>query len=437
MTVYLDHAATSPTLPKVADAVREAMGVVGNPSSLHSLGREVRRRVEEAREDLADALGARPSEVIFTSGGTESDNLAVMGLYRHAVAADPARRRLVVSSAEHSAVLDSVESLVAREGAAVTWVDPGRDGVISAAAMSAAIEDPAAGGPGNVAAVIDMWANNETGVVQPIADVAAAAAAYGIPLATDAVQAVGKVPVDFGASGASLLAATGHKVGGPVGAGLLLAARDAPLQAISHGGGQERRLRSGTLAMPLIIGLASAIRLAVDRREREAPRLVALRDRMLDGVLALLPGAQATGIWVRGDALGRTPSHAHVLIPDCEGDSLLFLLDAAGIACSTGSACHAGVPQPSHVLMAMGYAHDEARGALRLTLGWSSTDADVDALLAALPDAVERAQRAYAATRARAAARDVRLANGVGIDRLDGTDRLVGTDGLAGTAQAV
>lgn len=408
MSAYLDHAATSPTLPEVADLVREAMTQVGNPSSLHAAGREARRRVEEAREDLADALGARPSEVIFTSGGTESDNLAVKGLYRQAVDADPARRRLIVSSAEHSAVLDSVESLVAREGASVTWVDPGRDGVIAPDVLRAALEDPAAGGPSSVAALVAMWANNETGVVQPIADLAAVGAAYDVPLFTDAVQAVGKVPVGFAASGATLLAATGHKVGGPVGAGLLLATREAPVQAISHGGGQERRLRSGTLAMPLIVGLARAIRMAVDRREAEAARLAALRDRLLDGVLAAVPGAAVTGRWERGDALTRTPTHAHVLIPGCEGDSLLFLLDAAGIACSTGSACHAGVPQPSHVLLAMGYPEEDVHGALRLTLGWSSTDADVEALLAALPEAVERAQRAYAATAARAAAREPR-----------------------------
>ncbi|MBW3085836.1 IscS-like cysteine desulfurase [Austwickia sp. TVS 96-490-7B] len=405
MSAYLDHAATSPIRPEVADLLRAAMDEVGNPSSLHAQGRAARRRVEEAREDLADALGARPSEVVFTSGGTESDNIAVKGLYRHAHDADPARRRIVCSAAEHSAVLDSVGSLVAREGAEVTWVEPGHDGVVTAQSFRDAVEDPAAGGPDTVAALFAMWANNETGVVQPVSEIAQVAADHALPLATDAVQAVGKVPVHFADSGARLMAATGHKVGGPVGAGALLVDRAVQVTAISHGGGQERQLRSGTLAMPLIVAMARAIRLAVDGQEAEAARLVVLRDRLIQGILHAVPGAQVTGRWEPGDTIGRTASHAHVLIPDCEGDALLFLLDAAGVLCSTGSACHAGVPQPSHVLLAMGYDAAQARGALRLTLGWSSTDADVDAVLAALPDAVERAQRAHAATCARAAAR--------------------------------
>ena len=405
MSAYLDHAATSPTRPEVIEAVREAMGQVGNPSSLHAAGRSARRAVEEAREDIADALGARPSEVLFTSGGTESDNLAVKGLFRHASDADPQRRRLIVSAVEHSAVLDSVSALAEREGAEITWVNPGRDGLISVDALEAALQDPAAGGAGSVVALVQMWANNETGVVQPVADIGALAAAHSVPFFTDAVQAVGKVPVDFAASGATLLAATGHKIGGPVGAGLLLATRDAPVQAISHGGGQERKLRSGTPAMPLIVGLARAIRLAVDEAAQESTRLAALRDALLDGVLDAVPGAGVTGAWRRGDVTRRTPTHAHVLIPGVESDSLLFLLDAAGIACSTGSACHAGVPQPSHVLLAMGSPQAPARGALRLTLGWSSTPDDVAAFLAALPDAVERAQRAFDATQARASAR--------------------------------
>ena len=412
VTAYLDHAATSPTRPEVADAVFSAMHQGGNPSSLHAQGRAARRRVEEAREDIADALGAGPSEVIFTAGGTESDNLAVKGVFRHAVDADARRRRLVVATTVHPAVLDSVAALQEREGALISWVDPDRTGVVSVDAVRAAVEDPAQGGPGTVAAVVDMWANNETGVVQPIAQLGALAREFEIPLVTDAVQAVGKVPVDFAASGASLLAATGHKIGGPVGAGLLLATRDAPVQAISHGGGQERKLRSGTLAMPLLVGLAAAVRLAVDSLAVETERLVLLRDRLLDGVLAAVPGAQVSGRWERGDARRRTPTHAHVLLPGVEGDSLLFLLDAAGISCSTGSACHAGVPEPSHVLLAMGYPREEARGALRLTLGWSSTEADVDDFLAALPEAVERAQRAFSATQARAAARETR--RGVG-----------------------
>lgn len=404
MSAYLDHAATTPVSPEVREAVAEAMAQVGNPNSLHANGRAARRRVEEAREEIAETLSARPSEVIFTSGGTESDNLASKGLYRFAHDADPARRRLVVSAIEHSAVLESVEHLALREGAEVTWVGCDRDGVVSADAVRAAIED-GPGGPATVAFVSCMWANNETGVVQPVREIAQVTREHGLPLHTDAVQAVGKVAVDFAASGADLLVASGHKIGGPVGVGLLLATREAPIQPISHGGGQERKLRSGTVAMPLIVGLAVAIRRAVSGLDAEAVRLAALRDRLLQGVLASVPGARVTGFWEPGDVSRRTPGNAHVLIPDCEGDSLLFLLDAAGVSCSTGSACHAGIPQPSHVVLAMGYPQEEARGALRLTLGATSTDADVDAVLAALPGAVERAQRAHAATRARAAAR--------------------------------
>ncbi len=405
VSVYLDHAATTPVLPEVADMVAEAMREVGNPSSVHARGRAARRRVEEAREDLADALGARPAEVLFTSGGTESDNLAVKGLFRHARDLDRARRRLVVSSVEHSAVNDSVEHLVHREGAAVTWVPCGRDGVVRVADFAAAIDDPDSGGAASVAAVIDMWVNNETGIVQPVAAVAALARERGLPLHTDAVQAVGKVPLDFAASGADALAASAHKIGGPIGVGVLLARRDAPIQPISHGGGQERQLRSGTVAMPLIVGMSLAVRRAVDSRADEAQRVGSLRDHLLAGVLERIPGAQVTGLWEPGDVLRRSPVHAHVLLPDCQGDSLLFLLDAAGVACSTGSACHAGIPHPSHVVLAMGYSEQEARGALRLTLGWTSTEADVLDCLAALPEAVARAQRAYAATQLRAAAR--------------------------------
>ncbi len=414
VSVYLDHAATTPVLPEVADAIAQAMGELGNPSSMHSAGRAARRRVEEAREDVASALGARPSEVLFTSGGTESDNLAVKGLYRHARDADPARRRLVVSAVEHSAVIDSVAHLEQREGAEVTWVPCERDGTVTPEAFRTAIEDPRAGGPATVAAVLDMWVNNETGVVQPVAEIAALAREHGLPLHTDAVQGVGKVPVDFAESGADLLAASAHKVGGPVGAGLLIARAEAPLQAISHGGGQERQLRSGTLAMPLIVGMALAVRRAVDARAQEALRIGALRDALLSGVLERIPGARVTGAWEPGDVLRRSPAHAHVLLPDCEADSLLFLLDAAGVECSTGSACHAGIPHPSHVVVAMGYTPQEARGALRLTLGWSSTPADVDGFLAALPEAVGRAQRAHAATQARAAARGADAVRAVG-----------------------
>ncbi len=395
---YLDHGATTPVYPGVITRVAEAMGTVGNASSLHTSGRVARRVVEESREQIAQVLGARPSEVLFTSGGTESDNLAVKGLYRRRVAEDSRRRRIVLSAIEHSAVYDSAESLRDNEGATLTVVPCDQDGLVTPQAVQAAL-DAAPGGPATVALVAIMAVNNEVGTVQPISQICQVTRPHGIPVHTDAVQAIGHVPFDFAGSGADLAAVSGHKVGGPPGVGLLLARRDAPLQAISHGGGQERQLRSGTPATALIAGLATGVVHAVELLDEAAPRLVRLRDRLLQGSVEAIPGLVVTGAWEPGDAVRRNPANAHVLVPDCDGDSLLFLLDAAGIDCSTGSACHAGVPQPSHVVLAMGYDEQRARGALRLTLGHTSTDADVDRFLAALPEAVDRAQRAHAASR--------------------------------------
>ena len=388
--VYLDHAATTPVLPEVIEAMTAEMAVVGNPSSLHTSGRRARRVVEESRESIGRALNARPSEVLFTSGGTESDNLAVKGLFHARRDADPRRVRLLVSAVEHHAVLDCVDFLVASEGAVVTWLEVDAEGRVRPETVRAAIEaDPA-----SVALVSVMWANNEVGTVQPVAEIVAVAHEHGIPVHTDAVQAVGAVPVDFTACGADLLTFSGHKIGGPQGIGVLLARRDVRLVPLSHGGGQERQLRSGTLDTPAIRGLAVAVGVSVGRRDSEAARVVALRDRLLLGAMASSPDVTVSGEWREGDGLHRLPGNAHLLVPGCDGDSLLYLLDAAGVECSTGSACQAGVPQPSHVLLAMGVPEAHARGALRVTLGHTSTDADVDAFLAALPTAVERARRA-------------------------------------------
>ena len=395
--VYLDHAATTPVLPAAVEAMSEEFARVGNPSSLHGSGRDARRRLEERREQIAGALGARPSEVIITSGGTETDNLAMLGLFRARVAQAPHRRRLVVSAIEHPAVLDVATALAEREGAVVTWVAPDRAGVVTADAVAAAIAD---GDPRDVALVACMWVNNEVGTIAPIEQIVQVAGEQGIPVHVDAVQAVGKIPLDFAATGITTAAVSGHKIGGPTGTGLLLARRDAPLAAVSLGGGQERGIRSGTLAGGLVAGLATALVAAVEAQPVEAVRLAALRDRIFDGVCALVPGTLVTGAWSPGDITRRSPANAHLLVPECEGDSLLFLLDAAGVECSTGSACHAGVPQPSDVVLAMGYSEAQARGALRLSLGHTSTDRDVDALLAALPRAVERAQRAHRAAQA-------------------------------------
>jgi cysteine desulfurase len=398
--VYLDHAASTPVLDEVVDVVARTMRQVGNASSLHSAGREARRVVEESRERIAEALRVRPSEVIFTSGGTESDNLALKGTYAARLAASgpdgrgQRRDRLVVSGLEHHAVLDSVEHLVVHEGARVTWVEPDGQGVVTPQAFAAALE--ADGGPGTVAVASVMWANNEVGVVQPIPELAAVAHEHGIPFHSDAVQALGQVPLDL--SVVDLGVVTGHKIGGPLGVGVLTAGRDQSPVPLTHGGGQERHIRSGTLDTPGIAGLAEAVAHAAEHQASHAAHLSRLRDALIQGALALDEGIRVSGRWSPGDVTGRLPGNAHLRVADCEGDSLLYLLDAAGIACSTGSACRAGVPRPSHVLLAMGIPEEDARGALRLTLGHGSSQEDVDAFLAALPPALERARRAHAAS---------------------------------------
>jgi cysteine desulfurase len=372
-------------LPEAVAAVGEAMGELGNPSSLHGAGRRARRRVEESRELLAACLGARPSEVLFTAGGTESDNLALKGLYWARRNADPRRTRVIASSVEHHAVLDAVEWLAAHEGAQVTWLPVDRSAQVSPGTLRDAI----ASDPDSVAVVTVMWANNEVGTIQPITELAGIAHEYGIPIHTDAVQAVGTLPVDFDASGVDALSLTGHKLGGPYGAGALLLRREVDCVPLLHGGGQERDVRSGTLDVPGIVGLATATALAVERRDEVAPRVAALRDALVAGTCSRVPGVQ-----VNGHPSERLPGIAHLTFPGCEGDSLLMLLDARGVECSTGSACSAGVAQPSHVLIAMGASPAQARGSLRLSLGHTSTQDDVDAVLEAIGPAVERAQSA-------------------------------------------
>jgi cysteine desulfurase len=390
--VYLDHAATTPVLPAVLAAMTEQLGRVGNASSLHASGRAARRVAEQSRERLAEALGARPSEVLFTGGGTESDNLAVKGLFWARRDADSRRRRIVVSPAEHHAVLDSVEWLAQHDGADVTWLPVEPTGRIAPEALRAAL-----GTGEDVALASVMWANNEIGTVSDLAALARVAHDVGVPLHSDAVQAVGQVPVDFAASGVDALTATGHKLGGPMGAGVLLLRREAECTPLMHGGGQERDVRSGTLDVAAIVGLQVATTLAVAEREERAARLSALRDRLVAGVMAQVPDAQLNGAPlddVVAGGPGRLPGNAHLSFPGAEGDALLMLLDARGVECSTGSACSAGVARPSHVLLATGADPDRARSSLRFSLGHTSTDADVDAVLAVIGPVVERARRA-------------------------------------------
>jgi len=390
---YLDHAATTPMLPEVIDAISASMrasatGVAGNPSSVHTSGRQARRIIEESRERLAAALDARPSEVIFTSGGTEADNLAVKGIYFARRAADPARRRLLVSAVEHHAVLDSADHLVSAAGAELGLLPVDSDGVVRPEALAAALAED----PGSVALVSVMWANNEVGSIQPIGELTEIAHGYGVPFHTDAVQAVGTLGVSFAESGVDAMTVTAHKIGGPVGVGALLLGRGVDCVPVLHGGGQERDVRSGTLDTPGAVGFALAAELAVGRRAELAPRLARLRDELIDGVRRAVPDAV-----LNGHPVHRLPGNAHLSFPGCEGDSLLMLLDARGIECSTGSACSAGVAQPSHVLLAMGTDEQRARGALRLSLGHTSTAADVRTVVEAIGPVVERARRASAA----------------------------------------
>jgi len=391
-TVYLDHAASTRMYPEAVAAMTTQLTALGNPSSLHASGRASRRVVEESRETIARSLGCRPGEVVFTSGGTESDNLALKGLFWARRDEDPKRTRILATSVEHHAVLDPLHWLAEHEGAEVELLSVDRLGRLDLDALRAALERD----PSTVALVSVMWANNEVGTVQPLTEVVELAHHHDIPVHTDAVQAVGQVPVDFAAMGVDAMTLTAHKAGGPYGVGALVVRRDLAVTPQLHGGGQERDIRSGTIDTPAIAGFAAAVELAVKHQPDHAARVAALRDQLVVRVREQVVDAQ-----VNGDAdTGldhRLPGNAHLTFPGCEGDSLLMLLDARGIATSTGSACSAGVPQPSHVLLAMGCDEEKARGSLRISLGHTSTQDDVDALVEAIAPVVERARAAGAA----------------------------------------
>jgi cysteine desulfurase len=341
--------------------------------------------VEESREQLAEVFRARPSEVIFTSGGTEADNLAVKGLYW--ARRNGAGHQVLTTSVEHHAVLDSVRWLAQAQGAEAVWLGVDGEGVLRPDVLRAAL---GAGGD-RVALVSVMWANNEVGTVQPVSELAAVAHEHGVPFHTDAVQAAAQLPVDFAASGADALTITGHKLGGPVGVGALILARGMEPVPVLHGGGQERDIRSGTLDTPAIRAFAVAAAACAGRWAEEAERLAALRDDLVRQVLAAVPDAVLNG---PPPGPGRLPGNAHFSFPGCEGDALLMLLDANGIACSTGSACTAGVAEPSHVLLAMGADDSRARGSIRFSLGHTSTKHDVDSLALVIGEVVDRARRA-------------------------------------------
>jgi cysteine desulfurase len=374
---YLDHAATTPMVPEAVEAMSRELTRVGNASSLHASGRAARRVVEESREAIAACVGARPSEVIFTSGGTEADNLAIKGAFWSR--AD--RPGVVTSTIEHHAVHDSVGWLAAA-GAQAGYVPVDPAGLIDRAALEAAVTTQTA-----VASL--MWGNNEVGTLQPVADLVAIAAERGALSHSDAVQAAGHLRLDFAASGLDLLSISAHKLGGPYGIGALLARREVALTAVLHGGGQERDVRSGTLDVAAIAGFAAAAEIAAGRLDAESQRIRELRAALVAAVRAAVPEAVVHG---PEDQRAALPGIVNVGFPGCSAEAMLLLLDAAGIDCSTGAACSAGVAQPSHVLLAMGLSEAEARSSLRFSLGHTSTLADVGTLAAALAEAVRRSR---------------------------------------------
>jgi len=366
-------------------AMSELLADPGNPSSLHAAGRRARRAVEESREQVASALGARPTEVVFTAGGTEANNIALKGLAWAQRNADSKRTRLVISSVEHHAVLDPIQWLVDDDGFSVTWIKAQSDGMITPQALQEALGEDSS----DVALVSVMLANNEVGTINDVAALTEVTRGHGISFHTDAVQTPMWLDVNFAELGVCAMSVSGHKFGGPNGVGALIMSRDCKAVPLIHGGGQERDLRSGTLDTPGIVGFATALTIAVSERAQIVTRVRALRDSLVAGVLEVAPDAQ-----FNGSTTHRLANNSHFAFPGALGDSLLMLLDAQGVECSVGSACSAGVPQPSHVLLAMGADPDLARCTLRFSLGHTSTQADVEELLAALPLALERARRA-------------------------------------------
>ncbi len=375
--------------PAAREAWIEASARVGNASSLHASGRSARSLLEDARERVAAALGAHPTEVIFMSGGTEADNLAIKGSFWARSDADPARVRVVTTVVEHHAALDPVRWLAAHQGAEGVELPVDDRGVLRIEALAAELDVHA----GAVALISTQWVNNEMGAIQPIAEVVALARAHDIPVHSDAVQGIGHLGFDFAASGLATAAVSSHKVGGPVAVGALLARRGAALAPLTHGGGQERRLRSGTVDVAAAWAFAVALDEAVAGGQTvagvqaEAARLAALGDRLTDAIVSLSPGAT-----VHGPRDG-APHIVHAIIPGASSEAMLVALDLAGIEVSPGAACTAGVVEPSHVVLAMGRPEEDALSTVRFSLGWTSTDADVDAVIAALPAALEQARR--------------------------------------------
>ncbi len=375
---YLDNAATTPVRPEVLEAMLPYLGkeAFGNPSSAHRFGRAARAGVEEAKRAIADAVGAEPNQVVFTSGGTEADNLAIIGAALAARDRD-GPFRVVVSAAEHKAVLAAAHA-VKHLGGEEVILPVSASGVVDSAALDAVLAE-------GVALVSVMWVNNEVGTVQPVADLATRCCDAGVLFHSDAVQAFGKLPVSLGDVNCTLLTISGHKIGAPKGIGALIVRDRKAVEAIIHGGGQQFGIRPGTENVPGVVGLGTAAKLAAQEQRALTPRLRELRDALEHRVLAIVPDAVING-W-QGE---RAPHISNVSIPGTDSEALLMHLDLAGIACSSGSACSTGTVEPSHVLTAMGVPRDLGVAALRFSFGKDSTSDDVDAVAAALPRIVEK-----------------------------------------------
>lgn len=371
--------------PEVAAEMAKMLTDSGNPSSLHASGRRARRLVEEAREKVANAVGARPAEVVFTSGGTEANNIALKGIAWDQRDKDPKRNRVIISSVEHHAILDPAHWLGESHGFEVQYVPVTETGRVTPEALLKVIDDDF----NSVAVVSIMLANNEVGTINDVCALVDVIRDSGIRFHTDAVQAPIWLDLNFAELGTCALSISGHKVGGPHGVGAVIMSRDCTVTPLIHGGGQERDVRSGTLDVPAIVAFANALEISTERRSETVNRITKLRDELIAQIHAVVPDAV-----LNGDLEHRLANNAHFTFPGCLGDSLLMLLDAQGVECSVGSACSAGVPQPSHVLLAMGADEDAARGTLRFTLGHNSTAEDVRALINELPSAVDRAKRA-------------------------------------------
>ncbi|MFZ2227172.1 MAG: cysteine desulfurase family protein [Candidatus Nanopelagicaceae bacterium] len=383
MPIYLDHAATTPMVEVAIETMTSQMQKLGNPSSLHTHGRAIRKEIEEAREVIASAVGSLPSEIVFTASGTEANNTALKGLFW--AGQQIGRNIIVISAIEHHAILDPAQWLVEHEGAELITIGVDANGVLNMGELANLISQRS----DEIAVISVMASNNETGVIQPISDIVELAKVHSIPVHSDAVQSFGKVPLSFSELGLTAMTISAHKIGGPFGIGVLVLRRAVDIPALLHGGGQERELRSGTLNAPSILAFAAAVTESVETFEVRNFRVAQIRDDFAQRIGEVIPDAYVNGI-----EAARIPGIINVTFPGTESDTLLLLLDAEGISCSTGSACSAGVHRPSHVLLAMRHSEKSAMSTLRFSLGATTTFEEIEETLRVLPSVIERGRMA-------------------------------------------